>query len=93
MTLIKSDLVNFITDKITSDRKASIQIVEGILRIIKSTLAADQEVIISGFGSFNLRVKKARVGRNPKTGVQHQISARKVVTFSPSKILRQELNP
>ena len=92
MTIIKNDIVELITQKVTLNKKVSTQAVEGLLKIIKSSLRDDQEIIISGFGKFNLKEKKARIGRNPKTMKEYEISARKIVTFSPSKVFRQEIN-
>jgi integration host factor subunit alpha len=67
--------------------------VESILKIIKEALASGDRVMISGFGDFKVAHKKARMGRNPKTKTEHEISERKVVTFGPSKIFRKEMNP
>lgn len=65
---------------------------EAILRIIKETLASVDRVMISGFGEFKVVHKKSRIGRNPKTLVTYEISERNVVVFSPSKVLRKEMN-
>ena len=92
MTRIKEDIVRDTITKLTLDQKAAKNIIESILKIIKDTLATGDGVLISGFGEFKVRHKKARIGRNPKTNVECEISERKVVTFSPSKILRKELN-
>ncbi len=93
MTKIKEDIVRDVMTKITLDRKYAKNLVEAILDIIKSTLQSGEEVMISGFGYFKVRHKKARVGRNPKTKVTYEISERVVVTFYPSKVFRKELNP
>jgi integration host factor subunit alpha len=59
---------------------------------IKETLARGEPVKISGFGNFVVREKKARVGRNPQTGRDIEISARRVLTFKPSQVLKDVLN-
>ena len=92
MTKIKDDIIQEVMTKITIDRSPARHLVESILRIIKETLASGEGVLISGFGEFRVRHKKARTGRNPKTKLEYEISERKVVTFSPSKVLRTELN-
>ena len=79
-------------NKTKSDRSTARNLVESILRHIKNTLASGDRVMISGFGDFKVVHKKARIGRNPKTKVIHEISERQVVVFSPSKILRKEMN-
>ncbi len=91
MTLIKEDIVRAIVTEITLDRKIAKNYVETILRTIKQSLAAGNEVLISGFGYFRVRHKKARIGRNPKTKVEYEISERTVVTFYPSKVFRKEM--
>ena len=93
MTRIKEDIIRDVMTKVTLDRKYAKNLVESILNIIKSSLKSGEEVMISGFGYFKVRHKKARVGRNPKTKVPYEISERVVVTFYPSKVFRKELNP
>ncbi len=93
MTRIKEDIIRDVMTKVTLDRKYAKKLVESILDIIKTSLKSGEEVMISGFGYFKVRHKKARVGRNPKTKVSYQISERVVVTFYPSKVFRKELNP
>ncbi len=93
MTRIKEDIIRDVMTKITLDRKYAKNLVESILNIVKTTLQSGEEVMISGFGYFKVRHKKARVGRNPKTKVAYEISERVVVTFYPSKVFRKELNP
>ena len=63
-----------------------------MIEIIKDTLESGDEVLISGFGKFELREKKPRPGRDPRSGRQYEINARRVVTFSPSRVWRQEIN-
>ncbi len=93
MTWTKHDITYAVADKISLDRKTTKNLIETILKTVKQSLAAGEEVLISGFGYFKVRHKKARIGRNPKTKVAHEISARTVVTFYPSRIFRGEMNP
>jgi integration host factor subunit alpha len=93
MTKIKEDIIHDVRTKTKIDRSLARNLVESILRFIKETLASGDRVMISRFGDFKVTHKKARIGRNPKTKVTYEISERKVVTFSPSKILRKEMNP
>jgi integration host factor subunit alpha len=65
--------------------------VESILKLIKESLASGDGILISGFGEFNVKHKRARMGRNPKTKVEHEISERKVVTFHTSKVFEREI--
>jgi integration host factor subunit alpha len=74
-----------------SHRDAS-RVVDSILRGIRDSLAKGEEVKISGFGKWILQDKNARKGRNPQTGAPLTISARRVLKFKPSEVLREELN-
>ena len=73
-------------------RQESVQIVDQVFQILKETMERGEKVKISGFGNFITREKQARKGRNPKTGVNLTISARRVLTFKPSAILRKAVN-
>jgi len=68
------------------------QIVERVLAIMKETLSAGEDVLISGFGKFSVKGKRARRGRNPQTRESLILAARKVVVFKPSGILRERMN-
>lgn len=59
---------------------------------LKNTLSQGQKIKISGFGNFVVREKRSRIGRNPQTGETIEISARRVLTFRPSQVLRAEVN-
>ena len=65
---------------------------EQVFDIMKETLEGGEKIKISGFGNFNVRAKRPRKGRNPKSGEELVISGRKVVTFKPSPVLRKVLN-
>ena len=68
-------------------------IIEAVFETMKDVLAQGQKIKISGFGNFVVRAKKQRVGRNPQTGQPIPISARRVLTFKPSQVLKNILNP
>ena len=68
------------------------QLINDLIEIIKETLVSGEEFLISGFGKFELRYKNPRPGRDPKTGKVYKIDARRVVTFLPSRVWRQEIN-
>ena|SRR3990172_4038246 len=89
--MVKADIIRSIELKLgLSHEEASAQ-VEYILNLIKSNLADGEPVLISGFGQWKVRRKKSRVGRNPKTKEEYEISPRNVVTFYPSNVWRSEI--
>ena len=90
--MIKADIIRSIELQLgLSHEEASLQ-VEQIITIIKDNLEGGDPVLISGFGQWKVRNKPSRIGRNPKTREEHQISARRVVTFYPSNIWREEIS-
>ena len=74
-------------------KNKSVEIVKSLIEIIKGTLEAGDDVLVSGFGKFSVKSKGARRGRNPATGSDLMLSARKVVTFKCSGKFRDKLNP
>jgi integration host factor subunit alpha len=92
VALTKADLVEALYTKIGFSKKEAADLVEMVFETLKSTLASGSKVKISGFGNFVVRQKRARMGRNPQTGESIEISARKVLTFRPSQVLRAEVN-
>ena len=91
--MTKADIVEAVYQKLdTHSKKASAEIVDSVFEAIKDTLGNGEKIKISGFGNFVVREKNARVGRNPQTGEQITISARKVLTFKPSQVLKNALN-
>ena len=92
MTTTKADLVKIICEKMGFASKESSEILEQVFEIIQDTLEGGEKVKIPGFGNFNIRAKRPRKGRNPKTGEKLVISGRRVVTFKPSLMLRKALN-
>ena len=92
MTRIKEDIIRDVMTKCALDRNAARKMVESILTLVKSSLAVGETVMISGFGEFRVKHKRARVGRNPKTKEEFEISERDVVTFHASKVFRKEMS-
>ncbi|NMF88121.1 integration host factor subunit alpha [Aromatoleum petrolei] len=84
MTLTKADLTQRIADAIGFNKREANEMVEAFFEEIATVLAGGEEVKLSGFGSFQLRQKVARPGRNPKTGETAVVRARRVVAFRPS---------
>lgn len=92
MTLTKAELIDAIYEKVGFSKKEAAELVEFVFEDIKQELCKGETIKISGFGKFRVRSKKARMGRNPQTGDAMTISARKVLTFTPSRILRDGIN-
>ena len=92
MTLTKADIAKKIADDCGFMKGEATEIVEKLLDIIKARLIAGEDVMISGFGKWTVKAKKKRKGRNPQTGEDLTISARRVVTFKPSNVLRDAIN-
>ncbi len=90
-TLTRADLADKVHGEIGLSRAESAGIVEDILHHMCAALADGQNVKISGFGSFILRDKGERIGRNPKTGVEVPIAPRRVLTFRASQIMRERI--
>jgi len=88
----KADLVEAIYEKVGFSKKEATDLVELLFETMKGTLSKGEKIKISGFGNFIVRQKKSRVGRNPQTGEQIEISERHVLTFKPSQVLRSEVN-
>jgi integration host factor subunit alpha len=92
MTATKSDLVNAISEANGFPLNRSVEIIEILLELIKTKLAAGEDVLISGFGKFCVKKKRERRGRNPATGEDMNLDARRVVTFKCSGQLRNKIN-
>ncbi len=90
--MTREDLKEKIREELGLSKQESSEVVEEILKILVNTLANGDDIILSGFGKFEIRSKKERLGRNPKTGMSYTISARKVVNFKPSKLFKDILN-
>ena len=87
-TLTRMDLSEAVFREVGLSRNESAQLVEAVLQHMSDALVAGEQVKISSFGTFSVRDKTARVGRNPKTGEDIPISARRVVTFRPGQKLK-----
>lgn len=91
MALTKNDIVDRVHE-LGFTKKKSVEIIESLLEIIKSTLGNSEDVLISGFGKFCVKHKQQRRGRNPATGADLMLRERKVVTFKCSGKLREKIN-
>jgi integration host factor subunit alpha len=92
MALTKHGIVVQVYNELGFPRNQSVEIVESLLEIIKSTLESGEDVLLSGFGKFCVNDKKERKGRNPATGEDAILRARRVVTFKCSGKLRDRVN-
>lgn len=93
MTLTKANLVQAVYKKhqhLTKTQAADS--VETFIQLVKESLISGEDLLLSGFGKFNVKDKKPRRGRNPQTGDELILDARRVVTFKPSGILRSKIN-
>ncbi|MDA8246933.1 integration host factor subunit alpha [Acidithiobacillus sp.] len=92
MTITKLDLTHHLSDTLGLTAKESKALVNTLFDTIRTTLAAGEDVKLSGFGNFTLREKRARSGRNPKNGDLFEIRARRVVTFRASPAVKEMCN-
>ena len=92
MNVNKSHLVNHLYRNHNLSREESISTIEALLEIIKHTLESGEDLLISGFGKFILKNKTSRRGRNPATGNNLTLNARRIVTFKCSKNLKEKIN-
>jgi integration host factor subunit alpha len=86
--LTKADLAEKLFEDLGLNKREAKEIVEAFFEEIRQALEANEQVKLSGFGNFDLRDKRQRPGRNPKTGEEIPISARRVVTFRPGQKLK-----
>ncbi|MFT8770152.1 MAG: integration host factor subunit alpha [Gluconobacter cerinus] len=91
-TVTRANLVEHIYSRVGLSRHDSSMILESVLEKISSTLEAGESVKLSGFGTFSVRQKGERIGRNPKTGVEVPILPRAVLVFRSSQLLREQMN-
>jgi integration host factor subunit alpha len=92
MTTTKSDLIHSVADANGFAQNKSAEIVETLIDLIKTKLASGEDVLISGFGKFCVKKKRERRGRNPATGEDMILAARRVLTFKCSGQLRDKIN-
>jgi integration host factor subunit alpha len=91
MALTKADMAEHLFDELGLNKREAKDIVEMFFEEIRAALERGDQVKLSGFGNFDLREKKERPGRNPKTGEEIPITARRVVTFRPGQKLKQRV--
>ncbi|MBI5100436.1 MAG: integration host factor subunit alpha [Nitrospirae bacterium] len=89
--MTKADIVDTIFEKVGLSKKEAQDIVEILFNVMKQTFVEGESIKISGFGTFNVRKKLARRGRNPKTGQDLEITPRRVITFRVSNQLKTEI--
>ena len=92
LPMTKKELIENVSSGCNVPRKEAEELVESVLEIIKETLSSGEEMKVSGFGKFIVHQKQDRKGRNPQTGEPITITARKILTFKPSAVLKQEIN-
>ena len=92
MALTKAHIIDAIHKQLDLPKKRSTDLIENLIEIIKRNLEAGDDVLISGFGKFSVNCKNNRKGRNPATGEDMILPARKVVTFKCSHLLREKIN-
>tara|TARA_R110002051_G_scaffold91613_1_gene161267 strand:+ start:2141 stop:2440 length:300 start_codon:yes stop_codon:yes gene_type:complete len=90
-TLTRMDLADAVHSQVGLSRNESADLVESVLAHVSDALASGQAVKISSFGTFSIREKAARVGRNPKTGEEVPIHPRRVLTFRPSNLMKDRV--
>ena len=91
-TLTRADLTESVYEEVGLSRNESAELVERVLDEISDCLVAGENVKISSFGSFLVRQKNGRMGRNPKTGEEVPIDPRRVLVFRPSQVMKDEIN-
>lgn len=91
--MTKADIAQILCERVGAySKKEASDLLDCTLEVMKGVLERGEAVKISGFGNFSLRAKRPRPGRNPRTGQEMTISARRVVVFRPSPMLRNALN-
>jgi integration host factor subunit alpha len=90
--MTRADIADHIHSTTGLSKKDSVEMLESVFTIMKESLEVGESIKVSGFGSFEVKQKDARRGRNPQTGEAITIEARKVLTFKPSTLLRQAVN-
>jgi len=89
--MTKEDIIKKVWNELETTNKRARETVEMVFSTVKNVLAKGEYVELRGFGKFSLREKSSRIGRNPRSGKEAKITARRVVTFKPSKIFRNEV--
>jgi len=91
-TLTRMDLSESVFREVGLSRNESADLVESVLEKISASLVSGEQVKISSFGTFSIRKKNARVGRNPKTGEEAPIPPKRVLTFRPSHLMKDRVS-
>ncbi len=91
--MTKADLTDKVHESSSFQKKEAVELVDLIMEVLKEAIANEGHVKISGFGNFVVRQKADRNGRNPRTGETITIASRKVLTFKPSIVLKNRINP
>ncbi len=91
MALTKADLATALFDEVGLNKREAREFIDNYFEVIRNSLENGDSVKLSGFGNFQLRDKQTRPGRNPKTGEEIPITARRVVTFKPGQKLRNRV--
>ena len=91
-TVTRAQLGEAVYQQIGLSRIESVELIESILKFMSESLERGESLKLSSFGSFSVRKKNKRIGRNPKTGEEVLISPRKVIVFRPSQILKSRIN-
>ena len=92
MALTKKDIAEQVQKQLGFQKNKSVELTESLMEIIKSTLESGEDVLVSGFGKFCVKHKRKRKGRNPATGSDMMLPARRIVTFKWSGKLRDKVN-
>jgi integration host factor subunit alpha len=91
-TITRVSITEAIYEEIGLSRKDAGDLLDMVIEEIRSELVSGKEVKVTSFGTFSLRKKNARIGRNPKTGKEAEITPRTVISFKPSQLLRKSVN-
>ena len=91
MSMTKADIVERIYQETGFTKKEAAELTDVLFDSIKNTLSRGEKVKISGFGKFSIRDKASRTGRNPQTGAAMKIASRRVLTFRPSQVLKEDI--
>ncbi|MEI7815838.1 MAG: integration host factor subunit alpha [Desulfuromonadales bacterium] len=90
--MTKADIIESVSGKCGFSKKESSELVECVFALVKGCLESGEDLKISGFGKFEVKQKNSRRGRNPQTGEALQISARRILSFKPSQLLKEAVN-
>jgi len=90
--MTKAEIAEKIQEKTGMSKKTSVDMLESVLSLIKSTLETGEKIKIAGFGNFEVKQKRDRRGRNPQTGETITIEARRILSFKPSAVLKEAIN-